>query len=281
MAWTVSDLRLQFKRAKAVGWLETFTKCSHKYSIPLEILLGVGSRETNIRNILGDDGHGHGIMQVDDRSYPLWCKSGEWMDPHKSIDMGAYVLSLKIAKASKTGNAALRVGIASYNVGSKAIEDYLRFKNPDRRTTGHDYSADVLRRAKVFRGIISHDGVGEMGKAVQQVSNHVLPVSQYSMPIGNSTVSFADTVFRGPPEGWLDAVDSLDENIKGTNMTKEMIADFIRFFMKVIGTWVLATKAAAAGGITVDDWQTITSAALVLGSFGWSLASTHGLTKEN
>lgn len=62
-------------------------------------------------------------------------------------------------------------------------------------------------------------------------------------------------------------------------MTKEMVSDFVRFLMKVIGAWVLGTQAAKAGGITVDNWNTLTAGALVLGSFGWSIYSTYHLTK--
>lgn len=71
----------------------------------------------------------------------------------------------------------------------------------------------------------------------------------------------------------------LSNQMLESKMTKEMIQDAIRFLMKVVGTWVLATNAAKSGGITPDSWQTITAAALVLGSFGWSLYSTHKLTK--
>jgi hypothetical protein len=41
-----------------------------------EILMAIASRETNMRNIIGDGGHGYGIMQIDDRSFPEWCNSG-------------------------------------------------------------------------------------------------------------------------------------------------------------------------------------------------------------
>lgn len=281
--WTRQDLINQYQAAKSSGWIDAFRTAAAHYQIPVEILVAIASRETNMRNILGDGGHGHGVMQIDDRSFPQWCASGKWKDPHKAIDMGAWVLSDKIAKAAKVGKDSLRVGIASYNAGGNAIQDYLTYKNPDRRTTGHDYSADVLKRAEVFRGLLGADHenmvLGDMASTLPQVPASVPVVPVHAEPTPNPPVP--TTTFRLPPEGWLDTPDEIHENIRGTNMTKEMIQDFIRFFMKIVGTWVLATKAAQDGGITIDSWQSITSAALILGSFGWSLWSSYHLTKES
>jgi soluble lytic murein transglycosylase-like protein len=74
--WAEEDLRRQFQRAKKNGWLQTFKKAAEKYDFPPEVLLAIASRETNMRNIIGDGGHGYGIMQIDDRSFPEWCHSG-------------------------------------------------------------------------------------------------------------------------------------------------------------------------------------------------------------
>lgn len=36
--------------------------------------MAIASRETNMHNVVGDGGHGYGIMQIDDRNFPegLW-----------------------------------------------------------------------------------------------------------------------------------------------------------------------------------------------------------------
>ncbi len=57
--------------------------------------MAIASRETNMRNIVGDGGHGYGIMQIDDRSYPDWCHSGLWKDATAGIQKGASVLDAK------------------------------------------------------------------------------------------------------------------------------------------------------------------------------------------
>lgn len=62
-------------------------------------------------------------------------------------------------------------------------------------------------------------------------------------------------------------------------MNREMVMDFVRLVMKVLGGVILGSEAAKAGGLDAASWQTITAAVLVMGGFGWSLWSTHHLTK--
>ena len=149
------ELARELQYVKDKGWLPFFQE--EAYGCQPHILHGIGSRETNLKNILGDSGHGHGIMQIDDRSFPEWCASGQWRDPHKAIRMGAFVLASKCAAARvkiKGDDNILRAAIASYNAGKNAIDDFLLHGDPDRRTTGHDYSRDVLRRAAWFKAAL-------------------------------------------------------------------------------------------------------------------------------
>lgn len=60
-------------------------------------------------------------------------------------------------------------------------------------------------------------------------------------------------------------------------MSKEMFMDVLRTAMKVMGGLVLAK--AAKYGLSVADWDTITSAFLIVGALGWSWWSTYHLTK--
>ena len=80
-----SDLRSQYSRARANGWLPLFVAAGD--SIPDDdidgaTLLAVSSRETNVRNIKGDfrDGiyHGYSLMQLDIGSHKAWIESGAW-----------------------------------------------------------------------------------------------------------------------------------------------------------------------------------------------------------
>ena len=48
----------------------------------------------------------------------------------------------------------LTTAIGAYNSGLWAYYDLSMFGNPDRHTTGRDYSTDTLRRARVFRRLL-------------------------------------------------------------------------------------------------------------------------------
>lgn len=169
LAWSRRDIERQFSYAKTKDWLKYFKISSKDYLIPNHILLAIASRETNIKNIIGDGGHGYGIMQIDDRSFPDWCHSGGWKDVAAGIQKGALVLdgkreqirsgqgkNLKVGGLSFRGafnisdEDLLRISLAAYNSGLWAYYSFSRSGNPDARTTGRDYSSDTLRRAQVF-----------------------------------------------------------------------------------------------------------------------------------
>ena len=73
--------------------------------------------------------------------------------------MGAFVLRSKYNYVEAKGvpsSDVLRVAIAAYNVSApSAIEDYKLHLNPDLRTTGGNYSSDVLARAIVFARLLA------------------------------------------------------------------------------------------------------------------------------
>lgn len=159
--WTPTDLINQFNRTSTRGWLQAFVDAAHKYNFPVEMLLGISSRETNISQIIGDGGHGFSLMQIDNRSFPQWCASGAWRDVHQAVDKGAQVLQNKQQELSQYHTFAdptdlLRCSIAAYNCGAHAaLQSFLIDGNPDRHTTGGDYSADVFQRAVIFADQLS------------------------------------------------------------------------------------------------------------------------------
>jgi hypothetical protein len=102
--------------------------------------------------------HGHGLCQIDDRSFPEFCAGPDWKDATKNIGMGAWVLARKRAfLAARTLGLKLtnddleRAAIAAYNAGEgpvlKAID---QDRDPDSCSAHGDYAAAVLRYADIY-----------------------------------------------------------------------------------------------------------------------------------
>jgi Transglycosylase SLT domain len=72
---------------------------------------GPGSNSGN--NIVGDGGHGHGVFQIDDRTWPF-ASTAAAMDPAKNADMAASILADDIGRYG--GN--VRAALSAYNAGS-------------------------------------------------------------------------------------------------------------------------------------------------------------------
>jgi hypothetical protein len=171
--WNNNDIKKQFVRAQSKGWIAAFKKAGTDYDFPPELLMGIASRETNMNNIIGDSGHGYGIMQIDDRSFPDWCHSGAWKDAIAGIGKGALVLDGKreqirsgqgkklsvggnsfVGKPNLTASELLRAAVAAYNSGLWAYYELTKNGNPDGHTTGKDYSADTYARTAIFKGLM-------------------------------------------------------------------------------------------------------------------------------
>jgi hypothetical protein len=105
----------------------------------------------------GDAGHGHGLMQIDDRSFSDYCGGEHWKEPANNIDFGCCVLASKRAyleKASSPGEIVERAAIAAYNCGEGNVRKAIAAgADVDLNTTGHDYSRAVLVYAEAYRNL--------------------------------------------------------------------------------------------------------------------------------
>lgn len=186
MAATRQQLITQFNRAVKYGWVADFLDAASRITngyFDAADLLGIASRETNLDpkwlTKAGDNGNGYGLMQIDKRSFPDFVRSGDWRNARKGIMKGAEVLmqkwkdfaanigkeasvkSSKTGRISKyigvkaTGTTAQRIVISGYNCGRWSQYAYANDYDIDRYSTGGDYGKDVMKRAEVFRELLT------------------------------------------------------------------------------------------------------------------------------
>jgi hypothetical protein len=143
------------------------------------LILAMGSRETNLANIVGDGGHGRGWLQIDDRFWATWlnshagCKDGTWdakfpsaLPPGrvptltaatlKTIDMlhsnVAFAASRKVAADQR-----MRFAVAAYNAGAGGAIKGFAGGDVDANTAHGDYSSDVMARRDVVAGYLQRN----------------------------------------------------------------------------------------------------------------------------
>lgn len=156
----------------ARDWIPAFLAAGRDYNWPPALLMAIASRETNMRNIIGDSGHGFGLMQIDIRSFPDFCHSGAWRNPALGIHTGAQVLDQKRTMIEHGVGQHLsvagypfigaplapaqleQVSVAAYNCGLWSYYAFSKGQSPDRFTTGRNYSADVLSRMEQFEELL-------------------------------------------------------------------------------------------------------------------------------
>ena len=84
-----------------------------------KLLAAVAAQETggpganSGRNIVGDGGHGHGIFQIDDRSWSF-ARTAAAMDPSRNAEMAASILEDNLHRYG----GDLRAALSAYNSGS-------------------------------------------------------------------------------------------------------------------------------------------------------------------
>ncbi|KAM4750188.1 lysozyme g-like [Anableps anableps] len=117
------------------------------------LIAAIISRESRAGNVLqggwGDNHNAWGLMQVDIRYH---TKQGDW-DSEEHLRQATGILVHFIKKIQNkfpnwNKEQQLKGGIAAYNMGDGNVHSY---DNVDARTTGGDYSNDVVARAKWYK----------------------------------------------------------------------------------------------------------------------------------
>ena len=153
--------------AKASGFMPAFDNAATATGIDRNLLLAIASRESSMglsldSRGLGDNGHGNGLMQVDDRYHGGFTSTYSPFDHRQNVLKGAQILQAEINRYGGNLNYAL----PAYNTGSGNVNKALgRGLSPDAYTTGDDYGRDVLDRYSIIKS---------MGGTEQKVVNNSL-----------------------------------------------------------------------------------------------------------
>jgi hypothetical protein len=153
---TEAETRTQLATARGIGLMEAYRAAAAETGIDVAVLLGKDSRESRLTLALGPDcrgdgGNGYGISQIDRRFFPAFTSRVGPCNHRQYIRKGAEILRSEIDALG-----SVKAGLAAYNAGTEAVRTALQQgRAPDSVTTGRNYAADVLGRAKDFRQVLS------------------------------------------------------------------------------------------------------------------------------
>lgn len=130
-------------------WADHIYNAADKYRLDASLIASLIWCESAGKNIIGKNGHGHGLMQIDDRRYKEWLKANEGgLNPASNIDFGVSILRKNIDYF----RGKLSAGIAAYDCGIDLVEESLVVgKDVDFFTTDKNYSFRILVQQDYFR----------------------------------------------------------------------------------------------------------------------------------
>jgi hypothetical protein len=187
---TPDQLKQQLGAARAHGWLSVIAQAEQRHSLSAGLLLAIASRETNMTDEVGDEGHGRGLFQIDDRSHADFLAregaGGPGATPPipAAADYAASMLASSLAGGKSSGVAAnmlVKFACSAYNAGmGNAWSGYHDHGDSDRFTTGGDYGQDVIERLAAIAAELGQGSggvpaqlleVGVRGAAVTQLKS--------------------------------------------------------------------------------------------------------------
>lgn len=155
------QLQAELERARREGLVEICLAAERRAELPRGVLLAIASRETNMRNVVGDGGHGRGVFQIDDRSHSAWLRrqgahgSGGIPPVAAAADYAAALLRDNLAFGRSKGLAGdplFKFALSAYNAGAggawRALQDR---GDSDARTAHGNYGRDVLGRLRAVQ----------------------------------------------------------------------------------------------------------------------------------
>ena len=161
MGITQAELRRQLSTAHERGWDAISADAERARGLPPGLLLAIASRETDMNDIVTDEGHGRGLFQIDDRSWKEWLAAhgaggrGKVPPVEDAATFAAWLVSENMAFGRKNGvkpKDLLKFALSAYNAGPGGALRGYEEGDSDRRTTGGDYGKDVLERLAAIDG---------------------------------------------------------------------------------------------------------------------------------
>lgn len=179
--WTEQSLQSQLNEFNE-KYIQLVKDACIEYNVPIDVLFGIGSRESQWGLILkpvgpsgtGDfikrkttrtwrsgslppdgGGFGRGLLQIDYDAHDF-ARTEKWKDPKENIRYGCNVLksNIKYIKGkfpNLSEDNILKSSISSYNCGAGNVKKALDAKlDSDTYTHGKDYAKDVLSRANWY-----------------------------------------------------------------------------------------------------------------------------------
>jgi len=147
--------------SEAAPYAATILAVAEETGVDPFVIAAIGEREsrwglTLDANGLGDSGHGHGIMQIDDRTWGSWLASSEWWDPYVNVRKGAEIMGQNLdyfAGKGLTGNELIAAAAAGYNHGPGAVWRNIQSGiSPDTGTAHGNYGGSVLASSSTYAG---------------------------------------------------------------------------------------------------------------------------------
>lgn len=118
-----------------------FAAIEAQHELPYMLLFAVASRETNMTNEVGDNGHGHGMFQLDDRSHTI----PPGFDSNVVVQATTAAGMLKSLITHYNGNVLYAA--CAYNCGIGGTDSGIRLhSNPEYNTAHGNYGTDVINR---------------------------------------------------------------------------------------------------------------------------------------
>ena len=174
--FTKHSLTAELERARTRGWLVACSRAEQRAQLPKGLLLAIASQETDMNDVVGDQGHGRGLFQIDDRSHGRFLASHGADRPggkpplEPAARYAATLLTDNLAYGRRQGvreTDLLKFAVSAYNAGPGGALQGYRAGDSDRRTTGGDYSRSVLGRLAIFQELLNGAGPSRLRRGMR------------------------------------------------------------------------------------------------------------------